>query len=290
MESRVDNLIMTESVPLERLPAVEQEVPIQQQETPYDTISSAESPSYETESTLALEHPENAGYSAMDVDDYGNEVPRKEKIYTQSEVENMIRERISRIKSRDGESFNANPQYGQQASHAFEQHYNPNSSDNWEVQLEQFIDSTLAKREQKIAHENWKRQEQEHQSQFEMKFNSGAAKYSDFDQVLYGKPLTPQMILATRGMQDPAAFVYAAAKTQPQELDRISKIYDPMTQAVELGKLEERMRKARSATSAAPRPINAPKGDMVDTTQRTRNIDDKIRQDEINLRKLRSMR
>ena len=64
------------------------------------------------------------------------------------------------------------------------------------------------------------------------------------------------MVIATRGMQDPAAFIYAAAKTQAPELERISRIQDPISQVVELGRLEERMRKSRASVSQAPRPID----------------------------------
>jgi hypothetical protein len=113
------------------------------------------------------------------------------------------------------------------------------------------------------------------------------AKYQDFEQVVMGKPLTPQMVIATRGMSDPAAFIYAAAKTQAPELDRISKIGDPYAQAIELGRLEERMRKARSTVSKAPRPIEAPKGDVSEKVQRTWSIDEKLRHAESESKKER---
>jgi hypothetical protein len=62
------------------------------------------------------------------------------------------------------------------------------------------------------------------------------------------------MTLATRAMADPAAFLYAAAKRAPQDLERISKIRDPYAQMTEMGKLEERMRRNKPATQA-PRPL-----------------------------------
>ena len=63
------------------------------------------------------------------------------------------------------------------------------------------------------------------------------------------------MTLATRAMADPAAFLYAAAKRNPEELERISKLRDPYAQMTEMGKLEERMRRNKPTTNA-PRPLS----------------------------------
>lgn len=215
---------------------------------------------------------------APEVDEYGTEIAKPEKVYTKAEVEAMIRDRVARMKQTD---FPQQQQVQQQE---------PQQPDGDWAALESFIDHTLTKREQKLAEQQWQRQAQEQQAQFEIKFNEGVAKYSDFEQVVQGKPLTPQMVLATRGMNDPAAFIYAAAKTQAKELERIATISDPMVQAVEMGQLAERMRKARSNVSQAPRPIDAPKGDVVEKVERTRNIDDTIRIEEQRLRKERARR
>ena len=216
---------------------------------------------------------------APEVDEYGTEIAKPEKVYTKAEVEAMIRDRVARMKQTDF------PQ--QQQAQQPQETQQPDG--DWAA-LESFIDHTLSKREQKIAEQQWQRQAQEAQAQFEVKFNEGVAKYADFEQVVQGKPLTPQMVLATRGMNDPAAFIYAAAKTQPKELERIASIGDPMAQAVEMGQLAERMRKARSQVSQAPRPIDAPKGDVVEKVERTRNIDDQIQREEQRLRKERARR
>jgi hypothetical protein len=55
-------------------------------------------------------------------------------------------------------------------------------------------------------------------------------------------------------MDNPAAFLYAAAKRNPQELERISKIRDPFAQAREMGNLESSMRRNKPTTKA-PRPL-----------------------------------
>lgn len=215
--------------------------------------------------------------SASDVDDYGNPVEKKERVYTEAEVQAMIRKRIKE-KHEPQQPVQQQPQY------------ESTTDDNWEHQLESFVEQTLSKREQKLQEERWKAQEQENQANFEIKFNTGASKYKDFEQVVMGKPLTPQMVLATRGMNDPAAFIYAAAKTQSSELDRISKIPDAMVQAVELGKLEERMKKSRPVNSQAPKPIANIKGDMVEAKQKPKSIDDILVADENARRKARQQR
>lgn len=214
-----------------------------------------------------------------EVDEYGTEIAKSEKVYTKTEVEAMIRDRVARMKQSE---FPQQP--------AAQAQPEPIAEGDWEAQLESFIDHTLSKREQKIQEQRWQQNAQEVQAQFEIKFNEGVAKYPDFETVVYGKPLTPQMVLATRGMSDPAAFIYAAAKTQGKELERIAAINDTTVQAMEMGSLAERMRKARSQVSQAPRPIEAPKGDVSEKVGRTRNIDDQIQREEQRLRKERARR
>lgn len=228
--------------------------------------------------------PKKESKPEVATDDYGNEIPKQEKMYSESEVQAMIRDRLSRGK------FAEQPvQQPVQQQQPQDFKYDSENEDSWESQLESFIESTLAKREQKNTQRQWQQQEQETQANFEIKFNTGASKYQDFEQVVIGKPLTAQMVMATRGMEDPAAFIYAAAKTQATELDRISKINDSYAQAVELGRLEERMRKSRSSVSNAPRPIEQIKGDTIekDHQPRTWSIDDKLQADERASRKER---
>jgi hypothetical protein len=70
------------------------------------------------------------------------------------------------------------------------------------------------------------------------------------------------MLLATSSLQNPAAFVYGAAKFYPEELDRISKIENSFVQASEIGRLHEKMVKNRAQVSGAPKPIEPVKGDL----------------------------
>jgi hypothetical protein len=91
-------------------------------------------------------------------------------------------------------------------------------------------------------------------------------------------------------MDDPAAFLYAAAKRQPKELERISKLRDPYAQMTEIGKLEERMRRNKSTTNA-PRPLGRTQDDAPSKEvkkSKEPSIEDLIRQSES--KKLSKMR
>lgn len=208
-------------------------------------------------------------------DPYGTPIePKKERVFTESEVQAMIRDRLSR-----GQYAQQSPPVAQSQQSPDNFEYNADSSEDWQTQLESFVEKTLSKREQKLAYQQQQHHDQVMQAQFEDKFNQGAARYQDFESVIIGKPLTPSMVVATRGMDDPAAFIYAAAKTQSGELERISKISDPLSQAIELGRLEERMRKVRSGVSSAPKPVNAITSDSISKSVGKVSIDERIRQD-----------
>lgn len=186
--------------------------------------------------------------SSSETDEYGNELPKK-KMYTEEEVNRMMRERFNR-----GKWAEQTPQQQQQVQDAAKNFQaDPNSEENWEVQLEQFVEKTIQKVTTKAQEESWKRQQAQAQAEFEIKFNEGMTKYSDFTSVVQGKPITNAMMMAARSMNDPAAFIYAACKQHPKEMERIASIPDPYTQGVEIGRLEERMKKGRAVTSA-PKP------------------------------------
>lgn len=194
----------------------------------------------------------------VDYDDYGNakEAPRT---YTQEEVDEKInkaiRERLAR-----GNNSQQQPtqQQVQQATQDFQ--YNPESNDSPEVQLEKFIELTVSRMTQKQQQQAQQAREQQAQIEFETKFTQGMDRFKDFREVVSAQPISDPMTYALRGMKDPAAFIYAASKRNPQELQRISSIQDPYAQMVEMGKLEERMRKA-PPQSRAPKPVSRTRDD-----------------------------
>lgn len=232
--------------------------------------------------------PEEAPEPA-DVDDYGNEQPKQEsRTYTEEEVNERInkavRERLARLEKNQGAPTQQQQQQAQQAG--FE--YDPNAAGDWQAQLKQFIRQT----NEEIVREQQQREaatrEQQAQAEFEEKFHAGMSKFADFRDVVGQQPITDAMTIATRAMKDPAAFLYAASKRHSDELQRISRINDPYTQMVEMGRLEERMRKGKMTTQA-PRPLNVPREDATirEPESREPTIEDLMRAaDERKLKKM----
>jgi len=215
-------------------------------------------------------------------DDYGNEKP-KTKIYTEDEVNERInkavRERLSRME-RKNDTQNNSQQFQQQAAKGFE--YNEQEEGTWEQQLEAFVDNAISKRsERDKAKEEMSRQREAHHreqiahAEFEDKFSQGMERFPDFVDIVGNQSLTDAMVYSLRGIKDPAAFLYAASKRTPQDLQRISNIKDPVSQMVEMGRLEERMRKGSSSTNA-PRPIPRTKEDSHIETKKQNKKEESI--------------
>ena len=205
-----------------------------------------------------------------DLDEFGSKT-EKPRTYTEEEVQRMIRERLARGQQQ--------PQPVQQPIQQPTQAptTDPAGEESWEQQLETFVTNTVQKLGQKQQQEQWQQQEQRTQAEFETRFTAGMARYKDFQEVVRDKPITNGIMMAARSMKDPAAFVYAASKQQPKELERIAQIQDPYVLAAEVGRLEERMRKAKTV-SAAPKPGSKTKSDMSEKYTAKVTVDDKIRQ------------
>lgn len=211
---------------------------------------------------------ESEAEAEPDEDAYGNKIS-KPKMYTEEEVQRMIRERLSRGRQTQSEQQQLN-----EASKDFTP--DPESEESWEVQLGTFVENKIAQIEQKKQQKAWEEQEKNSQSDFEERFSNGMNKYQDFDSVIRGKSISASMMMATRSMENPAAFLYAACKQQPEEIERISKIPDPYAQIAEMGRLEERMKKSRILTSA-PKPAKRISGDRTDSAPK-QSIDQLIAQ------------
>jgi hypothetical protein len=189
-------------------------------------------------------------------DEYGTEKPAP-KTYTEDEVNERInkavRERLARANHNTNQQ--ATPQQQQQIQQQVKDfEYDPESGEGWQQQLEAFVEQTFTKMTQKQVQRQAQERERAAEAEFVDKFSTGMERFQDFVEVVGPQPVTEHMTLALRGIQDPTAFIYAASKRHPQELERISKLQDPYKQMVEIGKLEERMRKKPEGTRA-PRPI-----------------------------------
>lgn len=189
------------------------------------------------------------------IDEYGNPV-EKPRLYTEEEVNQRIRERLARGKYAEQNHPQETPRQNLQPENT------EGEEEDWRVQLRKEIRSELTQAQQEENEKIWRQQEAERQAIFEEKFTSGMTKYSDFQKVIANKPITDSMLMATRSLENPAAFIYGAAKLHPQELTKIAQINDPLIQAAEIGRLHERMVKERKMASSAPKPLDPPKGDM----------------------------
>ncbi len=227
--------------------------------TPNDPEPQSESP--EPRAATKAENPveDKTEEDGSPIDEYGNPVA-KPRTYTEAEVQKMIRDRLSRGRHAEPQTppsptVTPSPQASPQANPA-------ESGEDWETQLEQFVERTIEKRQSRSQQEQYQRQEAQRQSEFEERFSSGMNRYSDFHDVVSGKPINDTMMIATRALPDPAAFVYGASRLHPQELSRIHQLTDPIAVTAEIGRLHERMVKEKKALSSAPKPVEAPKGDM----------------------------
>jgi hypothetical protein len=250
--------------------ATQPETPEHQHLDGPEEIEEMDSPDYGLDDEEASQSHEESSDDADDLetsesqapekeyDDYGNEKP-KPRTYTQEEVNEMFRRRF---KNKPQDEQHAVMQQIQQSGKQFE--FDPDSTQSLPQQLESFVEQTVQKMTQKREAEEAQRKDREIQEEFEEKFSSGMQKFHDFRDVMLGLPfeITNPMTLATRSMADPAAFLYAAAKRNPQELERISKLRDPYAQMTEIGKLEERMRRNKPTTKA-PRPLGRTQEDSV---------------------------
>lgn len=207
------------------------------------------------------------------MDEYGNPVAPA-KMYSEEEVQRMIRDRLSRGSYAQQQA--TNPEI-KEAVKGFE--HDPSNDDSWQEQLEEFIGRTLEKRETARSRQQMQQQESARQAEFEAKFNAGMSKYEDFKEIVGTQPITDAMLLAARQLNDPAAFIYAASKHHAKELENIARISDPYGQAAAVGRLEEKMRKVRGGASNAPRPIANTKGDVAEKNSNAPiNVDDRISQ------------
>lgn len=205
----------------------------------------------EPEEPEAPDEEPSEAKTEVEKDDYGNE-KTPEKTYTQQELNEQInravRERLAR-----GNIAKAPEDSAPKTNKDFE--YNPEADGDWQQQLEKFVEQTVTKMTSRKVQQQQDEQEQVAHEEFQTNFRQGMDRFNDFRDVVGAQPVTDAMTHALRGMGDPAAFIYAASKRQPAELSRISQIRDPYAQIVEMGKLEERMRKSSGGTQA-PRPVS----------------------------------
>lgn len=216
------------------------------------------------------DEPEPEPAEAADLDEYGNS-REKPKLYTEEEVNERINKTIrERLRNRGQEPP---PQQAQpQATNS-----DGTANEDWQEQLEGFIEQTLVKRTQREQMTQAQQREAAAYEEFHDKFQQGMGRFNDFHDVVKPTDFDDPMAQALRGIKDPAAFAYAASKRHPEELARIRSLQDPYAKMVEIGKLEERMKKQANATKA-PKPVSRTVEDSTikPKPRETNSIDDLI--------------
>lgn len=207
------------------------------------------------------EPKEDSASIEYDEDEYGNKKERMSK-GMKERLDRKEKQHQREVEQRDREINDLRTQLAnqgasrevQQAAKDFE--YDPDASGDWQQQLAAFVRHEVKAMASNEKAEQDRVADAEVQRDFEHKFSEGMRKFDDFREVISNLPceISNPMTLATRSMENPAAFLYAAAKRHPQELERISKLRDPYGQMMEMGKLEERMHKNKPTTKA-PRPL-----------------------------------
>ena len=246
---------------------------------------------------------EREGSQDTSVDEYGEPIAdrasegkpetlkskEEEKIYTNSDVNRMIRERMERMKVPQAQRDEMQERIASQVDN-FQS--DPNSEGDWLTQLKQVIKEEItAEKNYEVTQrreEEYRQQlveDQKVQHEFENKFTDGIARRSDFKTITKDMPITNSMMLGIRAFKDPAGFIYAASKNRPDELKRIASIRDPLSQAAELGKLEAFLTRQPKKNSKAPPIINRNKGDVSKGQTPQRTVDDIIAKQEAGVRR-----
>ncbi len=198
-------------------------------------------------------------------DEYGNKKELMSK-NMQKRMKKLKEDSDAEIQRRDNEIMQLRAQLAQggasknvqQAAQDFE--FDPNDEGSWQEQFAQMVRQTIAQDEKNRIEKARQHEENQEAQAFRGRFQEGMNRFDDFMDVVDGQPVDEAMTLALRGVSDPAAFIYAAAKRMPQELERISKLKSPHDRYAEMIRLEGKMRTNKPSTSA-PRPLGRAKED-----------------------------
>lgn len=213
--------------------------------------------------------PDKKGESKDDEDDeedeYGNKKERMSK-GMKDRLDRKEKQFQREIEQRDHELQVLRQQLSQQGASSEVQQaakdfkYDPNDEGSWQQQLTDFVKQTVNSMNTETQQRERAVKEDQVQREFHKKFTQGMDRFGDFREVVGAQPMDDAMTLSLRAMADPSAFIYAASKRHPQEIERISKLPDPCARMVEMGKLEERMRRNKPTTKT-PRPLGRTKED-----------------------------
>jgi hypothetical protein len=264
--------LQDEKAPIDEM---EPEIPEYESGEPDDQTDESDNDLDESEGEITHESEEKPvskseldsdGNSEEEEDEYGNKKERLPK-GMKDRLDRKEKQFQREIEQRDQELQILRQQLAQQgASREVQQaakdfKYDPNDEGSWQQQLTDFVKQTVNSMTTEQQQKERALKEDHVQREFHKKFTQGMDRFHDFREVVSAQPMDDAMTLSLRAMADPSAFIYAASKRHPQEIERISKLPDPYARMVEMGKLEERMRRNKSTTKA-PRPLGRTKEDI----------------------------
>lgn len=232
---------------------------------PEESNDALQEETHEEESSAEAEEEVKAESSEEDdLDDYGDVGDESdEPVYSKKKMQEIVQERLRRERARyekmmEEARMSQAPQQPEAPADPYAQ-----SADNqdWEAQLDTILEQRMQKIEQKKMQEAVRAREEQEQKEYAQKFEAGMSRYEDFGDVVDPFSMSDHMMMATRGLKNPAAFIYSANKHHAEDLSKIKQL-PPAQQMVEIGRLEERMRRQRSTQSKAPAPIMPDKGDV----------------------------
>jgi len=214
--------------------------------------------------------------SEEELDEYGNKKERMSK-GMKERLDRKEKQHQREIEQREQEIQNLRQQLSSQGASSQVQKaaadfkYDPNNEESWQQQLTDFVKSTVSNMQTEQQQRERQIKEQHIEREFHEKFTKGMQRFDDFREVVSSQPIDDAMTLSLRGIKDPSAFIYAASKRQPQELKRISELRDPYARMVEMGKLEERMRRNKPTTKT-PKPLGRIQEDAaIKTTEKQKD-------------------
>jgi hypothetical protein len=266
--SNIDDLLTNQRAP--SIPPISEDMGnIEPESLPQDDILDTNE-DYDNEEENISE--EESSQEQKDTDEYGNK-KGAQRTYTEEEVNEKINKTVRERLERERKALrDTTPQQQQKYDE---------SDEEWKQQFKHLVRETVQNMTQEQQQAAIAAREQEAQAVFEQKFQNGMSKFPDYVDVVGRQPINDAMVIATREMKDPAAFLYAASKRAPQELERISKIRDPYAQIAAMGALEISLKKVQPGTKA-PKPMSRTIEDAQIPHKSTKKetIEDLIRKDQ----------
>ncbi len=252
----------------------------------YGNDSEEDAPAEDNVLRETSDEDEDVAETAETAEDAEDEYGNPKEILTKK-VQKRLKRQADKYESKIQALESQIAQLTPQQHHQLQQdakNINASSDEDWKLQFETMVEQTVYNMTAKKQQESQRIEQARLEQDFQKKLFSGIEQFGDFRETIQnvGCDITDHMTNATRSLDDPAAFLYAASKRHPDELKRISQLRDPYAQVREMGKLEEKMRKNKAGTNA-PRSLGKTREDanfpVAPDKKKNESIDDLLAKD-----------